>query len=245
LQNIYDDPRFFAGYRDLRDNRRGLNDVLEQPALRMLLPPLADLDVLDLGCGDGSFARWCVEQGARRVVGVDLSQRMLALAAERTRDARISFLRGAIEQVAFGPAAFDLVVSSYALHYVEDYAGVAACVFDWLRPGGSFVFSIEHPVMTAQVAPQDWVTDHVGRRLFWALDDYADEGERRSRWFVDGVLKYHRRADTLVNGLLDAGFVLTRMCEPAPPVDAPGASPTLLDNRRRPPVLLLAARTPV
>ena len=176
MQNIYDDPRFFAGYRDLRDSHRGLNDVLEQPALRALLPPLAGLDVLDLGCGDGSFARWCVEQGARQVVGMDLSRRMLDLAAERTSDSRIRFLRGAIEHAAFASAAFDLVVSSYALHYVEDYTSATARVFGWLRPGGSFVFSVEHPVMTAQVAPQDWATDHVGRRLFWALDDTPTRG---------------------------------------------------------------------
>lgn len=248
MQNIYDDPRFFEGYRDLRDRGRGLNTVLEQPALRALLPSLAGLDILDLGCGDGSFARWCLEQGARWVVGVDLSRRMLELAAERTSERRISYLRGAIEEVAFAPASFDLVVSSYALHYVEDYAGAVGRVFGWLRPGGSFVYSVEHPVVTAQVVEQGWVADHVGRRLFWALDDYADEGERRSRWFVDGVLKFHRRTDTLVNGLLDAGFLLTRMSEPEPLPEAlraaQGTGSGLVDDRRRPPVLVLAARKP-
>jgi hypothetical protein len=76
------------------------------------------------------------------------------------------------------------------------------------------------------------------------LDDYADEGERRSRWFVDGVLKYHRRTDTLVNGLLDAGFILTRMSEPEPLPEAVRASVNLADDRRRPPVLVLAAHKP-
>jgi ubiquinone/menaquinone biosynthesis C-methylase UbiE len=249
MQNIYDDPRFFAGYRDLRDTGRGLNDALEQPALRALLPPLAGLDVLDLGCGEGSFGRWCGEQGARSVIGVDLSRRMLALGAERTADPRIRFVRSGVEQIAFRAGSFDLVVGSYVLHYVEDYAAAVGRIFGWLRPGGSFVFSVEHPVMTAQVESQGWATDHVGRRLFWALDDYADEGARRSRWFVDGVLKFHRRTATLVNGLLDAGFVLTRLDEPEPTPEALAAGRAagtsgLLDNRRRPPVLVLAARKP-
>src|SRR5581483_136236 len=135
MQNIYDDPRFFEGYRDLRDTGRGLNDVLEQPALRALLPPLAGLEVLDLGCGDGGFGRWCIEHGATRVVGVDLSRRMLQLARERTADRRISFVRSAIEQAAFTAVSFDLVVSSYALHYVEQYAAAVRRVFGWLRPG--------------------------------------------------------------------------------------------------------------
>jgi len=248
MQNIYDDPRFFEGYRDLRDRGRGLNMVLEQPAVRVLLPPLAGLEILDLGCGEGTFGRWCLEQGAASVVGVDLSQRMLALGAERRTDRRLRFVRSGVEQIAFKAASFDLVVSSYTLHYVEDYAGAVARVFGWLRPGGSFVLSVEHPVMTAQVENQGWVTDQAGRRLFWALDDYDSEGPRRERWFVDGVLKFHHRTSTLVNGLLDAGFMLTRLDEPVPVPEAlKRARETgsgLLDDLRRPPVLVLAARKP-
>jgi hypothetical protein len=50
-QNIYDDPDFFAGYRDLRTNDSGLNGVLEMPALHALLPDLAGAHVLALGSG--------------------------------------------------------------------------------------------------------------------------------------------------------------------------------------------------
>jgi ubiquinone/menaquinone biosynthesis C-methylase UbiE len=185
------------------------------------------------------------------VVGVDLSARMLALGAERTTDPRISFLRSGVEQIAFKAGSFDLVVASYVFHYVEDYPSLVRNVFQWSRPGGSFVFSVEHPVMTAQVGNQGWSTDHVGRRLFWALDDYADEGPRRSRWFVDDVLKFHRRTATLVNGLLEAGFVLTRLDEPEPIPEAlekarqAGRTTGVVDDLRRPPVLLLAAKKPV
>ena len=244
MQNVYDDPRFFTAYRDLRDAGRGINEAIEQPALRRLLPPLSGLAVLELGSGDGELARWCVERGARRVVGIDLSARMLALARSRASDSRVLLVRAAIEEAAFAPASFDLVVSSFALHYVADYAGVVRQVFNWLRPGGHLVFSVEHPVVTAQVAKQGWVADHVGRRLFWSLDDYADEGERRQRWFVDGVLKQHRRVATYVNGLLDAGLVLERLDEPEPLPEAMHGRPDLVDDRRRPPILVLAARKP-
>jgi len=248
MQNIYDDPRFFAGYRELRDTGRGINEAIEQPALRGLLPVLAGLDVLDLGCGDGELARWCVEQGARRVVGVDLSNRMLALARERTaegrRHTRIQYVRSALEQAAFAPASFDIVTSSFALHYVEDYAEMMRRVADWLRPGGTLVYSVEHPVVTAQVAKQGWVADHVGRRLFWALDDYADESIRHQRWFVDGVVKYHRTVASLVNDVLAAGLVLVRLEEPVPLPEAVRARVDLVDDRRRPPVLVLAAVKP-
>ena len=178
------------------------------------------------------------------MVGVDLSRKMLALAAERTDDARIQYVRSALEQVRFAPASFDVVTSSFALHYVEDYAAVMRRVASWLRPGGLLVYSVEHPVVTAQVAKQGWVGDHVGRRLFWALDDYLDEGIRRQRWFVDGVVKYHRTMASLVNGVLAAGLLLERIEEPAPLPEAVRDRVDLVDDRRRPAVLVLAARKP-
>lgn len=244
MQNVYDDPRFFAGYRQLRDRRAGINEAIEQPAVRAFLPELDGRDVLDLGCGDGGFARWCLDQGAGRVVGVDLSARMLALARERTADARIGYVRSGVEQVRFAPSSFDIVVASFVLHYVADYAEAVRRIADWLRPDGAFVLSVEHPVVTAQVAKQGWVADHVGRRLFWALDDYADEGERRQRWFVEGVLKYHRTTATLVNGLLDAGLVVARLAEPTPLPEAVRDRPDLVDDRRRPAVLVIKATKP-
>jgi 2-polyprenyl-3-methyl-5-hydroxy-6-metoxy-1,4-benzoquinol methylase len=76
-QNIYDDPDFFAGYRDLRASDGGLNGALEVPALLRLLADLAGADVLDLGCGFGDFARLARARGAASVTGVDISERML------------------------------------------------------------------------------------------------------------------------------------------------------------------------
>lgn len=50
-QNVYDDPRFFAGYKALRDNDSGLNGALEEPAIQSLLPNLMGKRVLDLSPG--------------------------------------------------------------------------------------------------------------------------------------------------------------------------------------------------
>jgi ubiquinone/menaquinone biosynthesis C-methylase UbiE len=66
-QNIYDDPRFYASYEQLRRTGAGLSDAIEQPALLAMLPqPLAGLRVLDLGCGFGDFARKVRGCGAGR-----------------------------------------------------------------------------------------------------------------------------------------------------------------------------------
>ena len=240
-QNIYDDPDFFAGYRDLRTNDSGLNGVLEMPALQALLPDLAGAHVLDLGCGFGDFARLARARGAASVTGVDISERMLRVAALRTQDPAIVYVHAAVE--AYRPArTFDVTVSSLALHYVEDYAGVVRWVFDALTPGGCFMFSVEHPMCTAH--PVGWVKDADGTKLHWLVDRYRDEGPRATRWFVDGVVKYHRTVETYVGALLAAGFALTHLGGPGPAPAALAARPDLVNENRRPPFLLLAARRP-
>ena len=241
-QNIYDDPAFFAGYERLRRTGAGLNDVLEQPALWSLLPgSLEGLRILDLGCGFGDFARKARSLGARSVVGIDVSARMLERASEQTNDSAISYRQSSVEQLDLGGDFFDLVVSSLTLHYVQDYAAALARVSALLVPGGRFVFSVEHPLCTA-LPQQRWVRDDSGRALHWPVDDYRAEGARKTRWFVDEVIKYHRTIETYVNGLLGAGFSLRALAEPEPvPGAGLGLVPDLDLARRRPPFLLLAA----
>lgn len=243
-QNIYDDPDFFAGYARLPRSELGLSAVFEWPAFQRLLPAsLRDARVLDLGCGLGYFAREARARGAREVVAVDLSDRMLQAARARTDDTGIVYLRAPLEQFEPERSAFDLVVSSLALHYVADYVGVVRRVAACLVPGGRFVFSVEHPIYTA-LGTADWHTGPDGAALHWPVDRYRDEGERRTRWFVEGVVKYHRTMETYVNVLLGSGLTLVRLEEPEAEAALLAERPALREERRRPPFLLLAADRP-
>lgn len=241
-QNIYDNPRFFDGYRTLREKDTGLNGALEIPAIRALLPDLHGRAVLDLGCGFGDFARYARERGAATVTALDVSLKMIEAARALTHDAAITYIHGSIEDHAVQPAAFDLVVCSLALHYIADYAAVVRRVFDSLRPGGLLVFSVEHPVCTAN--PIGWIHNADGHKLHWPLDHYQQQGARSTSWFVDGVIKYHRTMETYVNTLLDAGFQLRHLAEPQPAADQLRDRPDLEDTVRRPPMLVLVAMKP-
>ena len=243
-QNIYDDPGFFAGYSQMERFGAGWTRALEHADLLALLPPADGRRALDLGCGAGQLAHYLAERGAAEVLGVDISERMLALARADRAHPRVTYQRAAIENLAFPPARFDLVVSSLALHYVEDYRGLMRRVADWLAPGGILVYSTEHPIYTARLPDDGWVLDAAGRRTRWAIDRYADEGARDEHWFVPGVRKYHRRLSTLVNGVLEAGLVLERIVEPVPSTDWLSDYPQGVDERRRPMFLLLRARRP-
>ena len=94
-QNIYDNPAFFEGYAQLPRSVQGLDGAPEWPALKSMLPDLTGKSVIDLGCGYGWFCRAARELGASDITGVDISEKMLARAAELTADPQIHYQRSA------------------------------------------------------------------------------------------------------------------------------------------------------
>jgi SAM-dependent methyltransferase len=241
-QNIYDDPRFFAGYSTLERFGAGWTRAAEHAELLGLIPEVTGRRVLDLGCGAGQLAQYLATRGAADVTGVDVSERMLEVARAQFPHPRVTYTRAAIENLAFAPGRFDLIVSVLALHYVEDYVGLMRRIASWLAPGGVLVYSMEHPMYTARSRDDDgWALDGDGRRVGWALDRYADEGMREERWYVSGVRKVHRTFATLINGVLDAGLTLERVLEPMPGEQWLREHPQASDERRRPMFLLLRA----
>jgi SAM-dependent methyltransferase len=238
-QNIYDDEEFFAGYSRLPRSVTGLDGAPEWPALQILLPGLGGLRVLDLGCGFGWFCRWARENGGAQLLGTDVSEKMLARARTETTDAAISYITADMEHPELPPAAFDLVYSSLALHYIRNLGGLLTAVHRALVPGGRLVFSVEHPIYTAPTAP-GWSTDATGRKT-WPVDGYLEEGPRSTDWLTKGVIKQHRTIATYVTLLLGAGFTLSHLEEWGPTAEQIAARPTLADEHQRPPFLLVAA----
>ena len=240
-QNLYDNDEFFAWYSRTRKARSGLNEVLEQPAIRALLPDLKGVCALDLGSGAGDFARWMMDQGASRVLGVEPSKNMLA-AARAQPGPGIEYMELFVEELDLPDAQFDLVVSSLMFHYVEDLVPVIKKIHRWLRSGGTLVFSIEHPLTTAiQGKRRGWVEDDAGVKIGWLVDDYSTEGPRVSRWIVDGVVRYHRTVSTTLNMLTDSGFRIDRVAESHAPEEEEAMQPDLIEERQRPPFLFVRA----
>ena len=239
-QNIYDDEQFFEGYSRLPRSVEGLDGAPEWPALRALLPDLRGLDVLDLGCGFGWFCRWARQQGAAHVLGVDVSEKMLARARATTQDPAITYSRADLERLQLPVASFELVYSSLALHYIEALDRLMSTVHRSLVHGGRLVFSVEHPIYTAPDEP-GWSVDAAGRKT-WPLDGYLEEGPRSTDWLTRGVIKQHRTIATYLNLLLGLGFAISHVEEWGPTREQIAAQPGLADERQRPPFLLVAAR---
>jgi SAM-dependent methyltransferase len=239
-QNIYDNPSFFAGYSQLPRQVKGFAGAPEWPAIRALLPDVTGKRVLDLGCGFGWASRWLREQGASSVLGLDLSENMIARAKADTSDPAITYRLADLETLELPEAAFDFAYSALTFHYLRDFDRLVRTVYHALTPGSGFVFTIEHPIFMAASHPH-WLEDGDGRKT-WPVNRYAEEGERRTEWFVPGVVKYHRTVGTTLNTLIRAGFVLQAVEEFAPSTDQVRETPALAEERERPMMLLVSSR---
>ncbi|SDI78543.1 Methyltransferase domain-containing protein [Natribacillus halophilus] len=178
-------------YEQMPRSIEGLEGAGEWHELKIMMPALRNKRVLDLGCGFGWHCRYAREKQASYVVGVDLSEKMLHKAREKTADPFISYVNMAIEDIAYPDAAFDVVMSSLALHYVKSLKAISKKVYNWLTPGGTFIFSAEHPIFTAR-HEQDWYYDGNGKRLHWPIDHYQSEDVRETMFLGEKVVKYCR-----------------------------------------------------
>ena len=239
-ENKYDDEVFFQKYSQMLRSQKGLQGAGEWSELRKILPAFQGKSVLDLGCGYGWHCRYAAEHNAARVLGTDISEKMLSTARRINTAPQIEYRRAAMEDLQFAAGTFDVVLSSLAFHYVKDFAPLVANIFDWLRPDGSFVFSVEHPVFTAY-GTQDWYYDQDGKILHFPVDNYYYEGQREAIFLGERVVKYHRTLTSYLNTLLCSGFVLEHVIEPQPPAEMLHLA-GMKDEMRRPMMLLVSAR---
>lgn len=239
-ENKYDDPKFFEKYSQMSRSIEGLNAAGEWATLKTLLPDFQGKTMLDLGCGYGWHCIYAAEQGAEKIVGVDLSEKMLETARSKTMDDRISYQRCAMEDIDFEPESFDIVLSSLALHYVENFEAIVRKVHTILKPGGAFLFSAEHPVFTAY-GTQDWYYDESGKILHFPVDNYYYEGKRTATFLGEEVVKYHKTLTTYLNSLLENGFEIRRIVEPQPTQEMIEAVEGMKDEMRRPMMLIVSA----
>ncbi|HEX2964093.1 MAG TPA: class I SAM-dependent methyltransferase [Ignavibacteriales bacterium] len=239
-ENKYDDNDFFSQYSKMPRSLGGLESAGEWHEFQKLLPDMKGKSVLDLGCGYGWHCRYAVEQGARSVIGIDLSEKMLNEAKDRTDDERIIYMRGSIEDISFEKESFDLIISSLAFHYIKSFEPVCQKLSEILKHKGSLVFSVEHPVFTA-FGNQDWVYDEKGNKIHWPVDNYFIEGSREATFLGQKITKYHRTLTTYINSLIDNGFIIKKIVEPLPSEEMLEKNEAMREEFRRPMMLLISA----
>ncbi|MEO9330040.1 class I SAM-dependent methyltransferase [Gordonia aurantiaca] len=172
--------------------------------------------VLEVGCGSAPCARWLTAHGAH-AVGIDISRRMLGIGldAMAADEVRTPLIQATAEALPFADGSFDIACSAFgAIPFVADSAGVMAEVARVLKPGGRWVFAVNHPMRW--MFPDDpgpaglTVTiPYFNRTPYTETDD-------------DGTITYvehHRTIGDRVRELRAAGFILDDIVEPEWPDD--------------------------
>jgi SAM-dependent methyltransferase len=171
--------------------------------------------VLDIGCGEGQVSRLAAAvPGVTQVVGVDPTAAMLAIAAERGGGAALA--RSEAARLPFPDGSFDTVVACLVFEHIEDVDAAIVEVGRVLAPGGRFLFFLNHPLL--QTPGSGWIDDTILEEQYWRIGPYLVEDRSLEEVDKDVWIPFiHRPLSRYVNALIDAGLLITRMEEPAPP----------------------------
>ncbi|MFC7026182.1 class I SAM-dependent methyltransferase [Promicromonospora thailandica] len=199
----------FAAAYDAENTSSLLNTYYNHPAMVDLAGDVAGLQVLDAGCGSGPLTAALRSAGAV-MTGIDGSPEMLATARRRLGDDVPLHVADLAEPLPFADDAFDVVVCSLVLHYLEDWDAPLAEFRRVLRPGGRLVLSVNHPTVFAHLRPTE---DYFAVHRFSDEFRFGDQEATLTFW--------HRPLHAMFDAFRGAGFAVSAVAEPAPAPDTP------------------------
>ncbi|QOR64971.1 methyltransferase domain-containing protein [Cytobacillus suaedae] len=209
---VYDQKDFLSNYMKRRSRKDSPNNAIEGPIIFELLGDFQNKDILDLGCGDASFGKELLNQGANSYIGVEGSEQMVTASKLNLFNQNARILHEKVESYSYPINKFDVVTSRFAIHYVSDIQLLFNSVHKTLKDEGRFLFSVQHPLTTSS-----FLSKQSGeKRENWIVDDYFIEGERKEPWINKTVVKYHRTIESYFTALTKAGFTVSDLREGMP-----------------------------
>jgi SAM-dependent methyltransferase len=172
--------------------------------------------LLDVGCGEGQVARMAAELNDLQVLGIDPAMSQVVVAAERAGGPR--YLQGSAVQLPVADRSVDAAVACLVFEHIEDLDAALAEVARVLRPGGTFLFLLNHPLL--QTPGSGWIDDQVldPPEQYWRIGPYLVEGDTVEQVEKGVFIRFfHRPLSRYLNTAAELGLQLVRMEEPAPP----------------------------
>jgi SAM-dependent methyltransferase len=176
-----------------------------------LLGDVAGARVLEVGAGSAPCSRWLLRAGAWPVA-LDLSARMLRHAADLGRSTRaaVPLVQADAAALPFRDGAFDLACSAFgAVPFVAEPRQVMREVARVLRPGGRWVFAVNHP-MRWMFSDDPGPDGLVVQQSYFDRTPYVEVDDRGRATYVE----HHRTLGDRIRDVVAAGLVLDALVEP-------------------------------
>jgi len=179
---------------------------LEKPAMYKKLPNLKNKLVLCIGCGSGEECNYIKSLGVKRIVGIDISKKLIDYAKKNYPD--IEFYVMDMEKLDFPKSTFDFVYSSLTLHYLKNWTKLLKNVNKVLKRNGAFLFSTHHPIKWGAEKKRAGITKKRSEDKRWVLmgyikyndekrykiyGDYLNARKVKDIWFDEFEISYYHK----------------------------------------------------
>ena len=190
-------------------NESGIqNAYYGRPAILALAGDVAGRRILDAGCGFGPLFAELRDRGAV-MFGIDLSPGMLEVARRRLGDGADLQVADLRDPLPFPDNAFDDVIASLVLHYLEDWAPTLAEFRRVLTAGGRLIVSTDNPFII-----------HTMQRMAGNQSNYFATYNWTEEWTMGGeavpMSFWHRPLHAMTDAFTAAGFRISAISEPQP-----------------------------
>lgn len=209
---FYDVDQNFNNYLERRSWNENANDTIEKPIFNELIGDVIGQDILDLGCGTASYGNELLELKARSYTGIEGSINMVEESKKWMNHVNGKVIHSTIEEWDYPKSQFNFIISRLAIHYLSEIDEVFSKVYKSLIHKGSFVFSVEHPVMTSSYG----IERPEGPKQDRVVDQYFNTGIREQEWLGGKALKYHRTIEDYFSAMRNAGFTIDCLLESKP-----------------------------
>ena len=186
-----------------------LNGYYERPAMLSLAGDVAGRRILDVGCGAGPLSEALRDRGAI-MTGFDLSAAMIELARKRLGEDVDLTVGDLAKPLPYADAAFDDVVASLVLHYLEDWTEPLAELRRVLKPGGRLILSLNHPIVYTALNPD---------ARYFDVAEFSFDAEHAGHTVVYTI--WHRPLQAMSDAFTAAGFRISVISEPPIDPDTP------------------------
>lgn len=174
-----------------------------------LFGDVSDLKILEIGCGSGHSLNYLDSKNALELWGLDLSETQIGAARELLSSAKtpITLFESPMEENPGVPVNyFDIVFSIYALGWTADLNQTVKNVHSYLKQGGVFIFSWEHPLYNR--------VKNVDGTLMFAKS-YHEEGPYEHEAWSHPAIMQQSKISTYINTLVENGFMIEKVVEDA------------------------------